>query len=76
MVTETYFDTRLLFEFLDLCGSWFTGTSQPFDKVPTPPLINVFPVDLCGALVTGTSQVDLKWEAYNLQIINVFLMCS
>ena len=56
VVEETYYDTRLLFDFLDTCGQAILRTSQPFDK-------DAFNLAL-------RRQVDLKWEAYNLQLFN------
>lgn len=54
VVQESYVDTRLLFEVLDFMGEMVLSTAQPFDK-------NAFNTAL-------QKQVDLKWEAYNLQL--------
>lgn len=54
VVSESYIDTRLLFEALDLVGNVLLNTSQPFDK-------RAFNLAL-------QKQVDLNWEAYNLQL--------
>ena len=54
IVEESFVDTRLLFEVLDRVGRLVLGTSQPFDK------------DSFNRALQR--QVDLKWEAYNLQI--------
>jgi aarF domain-containing kinase len=54
VIQESYVDTRLLFEALDVIGTTLLRTTQPFDK-------NAFNQAL-------QRQVDLKWEAYNLQL--------
>mmetsp|Transcript_10936 Transcript_10936/g.30610 ORF Transcript_10936/g.30610 Transcript_10936/m.30610 type:complete len:535 (-) Transcript_10936:119-1723(-) len=54
ILEESFVDTRLLFEALDVIGRLILNTSQPFDK-------DAFNKAL-------QRQVDLKWEAYNLQI--------
>jgi len=56
VVHETYYDTRLLFDVLDWVGKILLQTSQPFDK-------DAFNLAL-------RRQVDLTWEAYNLQLFN------
>jgi aarF domain-containing kinase len=54
VVQESYVDTSLLFEALDVIGQTLLKTTQPFDKRAFNQALQ--------------RQVDLKWEAYNLQL--------
>jgi len=56
VIAESYIDTRLLFEALEIIGLAFMELSSPFDK------------DSFNRALQR--QVDLQWEAYNLQLFN------
>jgi len=56
VISQSYIDTRLLFEVLDVIGYAFMELSSPFDK------------DSFNRALQR--QVDLQWEAYNLQLFN------